>query len=111
MSLFFILLCIIPGFNVLNAETVEKIPFGDMDLWIIRYITESKVLGKKNKNVYAIGSAGTVNGATAYIPADGNPWATSNVLANICGVVKTSNAVSPGNRDTGGSTVCLSSRS
>lgn len=105
-----ILLCIILGFNEPRAETVEIIPFGDMESWITRNITESKVLGGKKKTIYAIGPKGTIEGATAYTPKQGNPWATSNVLANVCGVVKTSNAVSPGSRDTGGKCAVMSTK-
>lgn len=92
------------------SERAEPIPFGNMDSWIVRNITESKVLGGKKKTVYAIGPAKTVNGATAYVPVAGNPWATSNVLANVCGVIKTSNAVSPGNRSTGGKCAVMTTK-
>lgn len=105
-----IFLSTILGFNGLKAETIEKIPFGDMESWITRNITESKVLGGKKKTIYAIGPTGTIEGATAYTPEQGNPWATSNVLANVCGVVKTSNAVSPGSRDTGGKCAVMSTK-
>lgn len=84
------------------AETIEPIVFGDMESWITRHITESKVLGSAKKTVYAIGPSKTVEGAKAYVPEKGNPWATSNVLANVCGIVKTSNAVTPRPRDGGG---------
>jgi hypothetical protein len=33
------------------------------------------------------------------VPDKGNPWASSNVLANVYGIVKTSNAVSPAQRN------------
>lgn len=105
-----ILLSIILGFDRLKAETVEKIPFGDMNSWITRNITESKVIGGKKNTIYEIGPTGTIEGATAYIPEQGNPWATSNVLANVCGVVKTSNAVSPGSRDTGDKCAVMSTK-
>ncbi|WP_289858939.1 PCMD domain-containing protein [uncultured Muribaculum sp.] len=98
------------GFNELKAETIEKIPFGDMESWIIRNITESKVLGGEKKTIYAIGSTRIIEGATTYTPDKGNPWATSNVLANVCGVVKTSNAVSPGVRDTGGKCAVMTTK-
>ena len=83
------------------AEEIEKIPFGDMDSWITRNITESRLLGGQCKTVYAIGPERTIDGARAYIPDDGNPWASSNVMANVCGIIKTSNAVNPGTRDGG----------
>lgn len=79
-----------------KSETIEKISFGDMESWITRNIKESKILGGNQKTVYAIGPTQTIEGAVAYTPAVGNPWASSNVLANVMGVIKTSNAVSPG---------------
>lgn len=109
-SISIIILSIILGFNELKADTVEKIPFGDMESWITRNISESKVLGGKKKTVYAIGPTETIEGAKAYIPAKENPWATSNVLANVCGIVKTSNAVSPGIRDSGGKCAVMTTK-
>lgn len=105
-----LLLALVTIPSVIYAEVVKPIPFGNMDSWITRNIRESKVLGGKNKTVYAIGPEKTVEGAEAYVPEEGNPWATSNVLANVCGIVKTSNAVSPCNRKDGGKCAVMTTK-
>ncbi len=94
----------------LRGETVEPIAFGNMDSWIVRNVKESIIIGGELKTLYAIGPSGTIDGPEAYVPADGNPWASSNVLANVCGVVKTSNAVSPGDRPGHGKCAVLSTK-
>ncbi len=84
-----------------TAEKVVPIKFGDMDHWVTRNIKESAVLGGNTKTVYAIGPTKTINGAKAYVPEGGSPWASSNVYAKVMGVVKTSNAVFPEARGAG----------
>ncbi len=84
-----------------SAETFEPIKYGDMDQWVIRNIKESGIIGGKTKQVYAIGPTATVNGSQAYTPKGGSPWATSNVMAKVAGVTKTSNAVFPDKHGTG----------
>lgn len=93
-----------------TTDTIKSIPFGNMDSWITRNIKESKVLGGKKKAVYAIGPTQCIEGSNPYVPAAGNPWATSNVLAKVCGIVKTSNAVSPGERDENGKCAVLTTK-
>lgn len=87
-----------------SAEKVVPIKFGDFDQWVTRNIKESAIIGGKTKTVYEIGPTSTIEGAKAYTPAGGSPWATSNVYAKVVGVVKTSNAVFP---DTHGSGKCV----
>lgn len=90
------------------AETLEPIKFGNMDQWVTRNIKESGVLGGKQKQVYEIGPTRTIDGAVAYTPQGGSPWATSNVYAKVMGIVKTSNAVFPADRPGGGKCARLS---
>lgn len=78
----------------LRAQTVERIKYGDFNSWITRNIKESKVLGGKVKKVYAIGPE-AVLGSVPYQGSSASPWATSNVMAKVMGVVKGSNAVYP----------------
>lgn len=78
-----------------SAITLEPIKYGDMNSWVTRHIKESGVIGGKSKTVYAIGPNTTINTGKAYHNMGGSPWATSNVLAKVSGVTKTSNAVSP----------------
>lgn len=75
--------------------TLEPIKFGDFSQWVTRDVTESKVLGGKQKTIYAIGPTAHITGNKAYTNTGGSPWATSNVYAKVSGVVKGSNTVSP----------------
>lgn len=84
-----------------NAETVKPVNFGNFDQWVTRNIPESQVLGGKTKKVYEIGPTQTINGAKAYSNLGGSPWATSNVMAKVMGVVKTSCSVVPEKRGNG----------
>ncbi|MDE6717160.1 MAG: PCMD domain-containing protein [Muribaculaceae bacterium] len=78
-----------------EALRLEPIKFGDFSNWVTRNITESKVIGGKNKTVYAVGPSKTINGNTPYSNQGGSPWSSSNVYAKVSGVVKASNTVSP----------------
>lgn len=76
-------------------ETVKKeIPFGNFENWVVRQIKESFVIGGKTVDVYAIAPSDTIKGAEPYRNAGGSPWASSNVMAKVAGVVKTSVTVS-----------------
>lgn len=81
-----------------SAQKFELLPFGNMDQWMTREIKESAILGGHTKNVYEIAPEKTVKGDEPYKPTGGSPWATSNVLAKVSGITKTSNAVSPDTR-------------
>ncbi|MBD5224744.1 MAG: glycoside hydrolase xylanase [Bacteroidales bacterium] len=85
-----------------SAETVEPIKYGDMEQWVTRNVPESKVIGGKTKSLYEIAPNSTIDGAVAYTNQGGSPWATSNVMAKVVGVVKGSNAVFPDTREGGG---------
>lgn len=82
---------------------LEPIKFGDMENWVTRHITESKIIGGKPKAIYEIAPKATIEGNKAYRNAGGSPWANSNAFAKVCGVVKGSTTVEPAQR--GGSTV------
>lgn len=86
----------------MKAEKVVPISYGDMEHWVTREITESGIIGGKTKTVYEIGTTQTIKGEKPYVPTGGSPWETSNVMAKVVGVVKTSNSVFPDNRPTGG---------
>ena len=78
-----------------TAETVVPIAFGDMNRWETRIIPESRILGGNDKMVYEIAPNDTVKGNIAYRNKGGSPWATSNILAHVKGLTKSSNAVYP----------------
>ena len=79
----------------MKAESVEPIKFGDFENWVTRVIKESSVIGGETKKVYEIAPNTTVNGDKAYSNMGGSWWGTSNVMAKVMGVTKTSNAVFP----------------
>lgn len=83
------------SFFAANALRLEPIKYGDFSNWVVRDITESKVIGGKQKTVYAIAPNDHIVGNKAYTNTGGSPWATSNVYAKVMGVVKSSNTVSP----------------
>lgn len=86
-----------------NALRLEPIKYGDMENWVTRNITESKIIGGNDKTLYAIAPNATINGNKPYKNMGGSPWATSNAYAKVCGVVKGSSTVQPAKK--GGSTV------
>ena len=89
---------------------VEPLRYGDFEHWVTRNIKESRVIGGAHKQVYAVGPDRTVNGPEPYVPAGGTPWASSNVLAKVMGITKTSNAVYPDSRPTGGKCARLTTK-
>lgn len=92
------------GILMANAEIVLPIDnFGNFDHWVTRNIKESKIIGGKEKVVYEIGPTTTIKGDKPYTNMGGSKWGTSNVLAKVAGVVKTSCTVTP---DTHGSGKC-----
>lgn len=102
----FFSLCILSVY----AESFEPIKYGDMDQWVTRHIKESSIIGGKNKDVYAVGPQRVIDGAQPYTPQGGTPWASSNVMAKVAGITKTSNAVYPEDRPGKGKCARLTSR-
>lgn len=86
----------------LHAQKTEPIKYGNFENWVTRNIKESKIIGGKTRQVYEIAPNATINGDTPYRNRGGSPWATSNVMAKVCGITKTSNAVFPDAREGGG---------
>ncbi|MDE6270567.1 MAG: PCMD domain-containing protein, partial [Muribaculaceae bacterium] len=96
-----LILAIVTSFGS-SAQKVEPLRYGDFEHWVTRNIKESAVLGGQHKQVFAVGPEKVIDGAKAYVPEGGTPWATSNVYARVVGINKTSNAVYPDARETGG---------
>ena len=86
----------------LNAGEAELVKYGKFENWTTRNIPESKLIGGKTKQVYEIAPNATINGAEPYHNTGGSPWATSNVMANVMGIVKASNTVFPDHNPAGG---------
>ena len=84
-----------------TSENVVPFAYGDMDNWIVREIHESGIIGGKTKWLYELGPSDTIVGNTAFRNMGGSPWATSNVMAKVAGVVKTNTSVFPEKRGDG----------
>ncbi len=84
-------------------ERVEPVLYGNMDHWVVRNIKESGIIGGSAKTLYEIGPSRTIDGNIPYKNMGKSPWATSNVMAKVMGVVKTNQSVY---RDTHGNGYC-----
>ena len=84
-----------------TSENVVPFAYGDMDNWIVREIHESGIIGGNTKWLYELGPSDTIVGNTAFRNMGGSPWATSNVMAKVAGVVKTNTSVVPEKRGDG----------
>lgn len=84
-----------------TSENVVPFAYGDMDNWIVREIHESGIIGGNTKWLYELGPSDTIVGNTAFRNKGGSPWATSNVMAKVAGVVKTNTSVFPEKRGDG----------
>lgn len=95
----FLLLC---GGNVAAQQLIEEpLPFGDMNQWITRTVKESAIIGGNSKNVYEIAPTDAYQSNKPYYNQGGSPWATSNVMAKVVGIVKTNTSVFPEERGDG----------
>ncbi|WP_102408654.1 PCMD domain-containing protein [Parabacteroides bouchesdurhonensis] len=100
------LIKVIVGLIVLSGSLFaqeQEVPFsyGDMDQWVVREIHESAIIGGNTKYLYEPGPTDTIKGNIAYHNRGGSPWATSNVMAKVTGVVKTNTSVFPERRGDG----------
>ena len=84
-------------------EKIEPVLYGNMDHWVVRNIKESGIIGGNAKTLYEIGPSRTIDGNIPYKNMGKSPWATSNVMAKVMGVVKTNQSVY---RDTHGNGYC-----
>lgn len=71
----------------------ELIKYGDFDQWIVRNIKESGIIGGDTKQLYEVGPNAVWNENKVYTNQGGSPWATSNVMAKVCGITKTNTSV------------------
>ena len=82
------------------AQSYEKVPFGDFEQWVVRYIDESQIIGGNRKTLYVVGPTDTIVGNEVY-DYKKSIWATSNAYAKVMGVTKTSTNVTPDRGPTG----------
>ncbi len=75
--------------------------YGSMDQWITRKIHESGIIGGETKLLYEVGPTQTIEKNEAFRNMGGSPWANSNVMAKVAGIVKTNTSVFPEKRGEG----------
>ena len=103
-GLFACLLFLIFNFQFSTVHSQEQVvPFryGDLDQWVVREIHESAIIGGATKLLYEVGPRDTIVGNIAYSNQGGSPWANSNVMAKVAGIVKTNVSVFPERRGNG----------
>lgn len=86
---------------VKSQEKVVPFLYGDMNQWVTRKIHESAIIGGDTKLLYEVGPTQTIEKNEAYKNLGGSPWAVSNVMAKVAGIVKTNTSVFPEKRDNG----------
>lgn len=74
---------------------------GKFENWIVRQIEESGIIGGQTKYVYNFNTGDTIKGNIPYKAPEGNVFIPTNVMANIIGIIKTSNQVFPEKRGDG----------
>lgn len=84
-----------------SQDKVVKLKYGDMDQWVTRKIHESGIIGGKTKLLYELGPTQEIDGNHPYVNLGGSPWANSNVMAKVMGIVKTNTSVYPERRGEG----------
>lgn len=89
------------GSSLVAEEKEVPLAFGDMDNWVLREIKESAIIGGNIKRLYELGPTDTIVGNDAYRNRGNSPWANSNVMAKVAGVVKTNTSVFPERRENG----------
>ena len=83
----------------ISKNHIEK--WGNFDNWVVREIKESAIIGGKTKYLYEIAPKDTIHGNVAYVNPHTCVWSTSNVLAIVMKIVKTSCTVFPEKRGDG----------
>lgn len=87
--------------NALSQERIVPFNYGHFDQWVVRQVKESAVIGGNTQTLYEIGPKDTIRGDKPYPGPPGSPWGTSNVMAKVSGVTKTSTTVFPERRGNG----------
>ncbi len=72
----------------------EAIPFGDFEHWATRHLTESRLLGGRQRTIYMLGPTETIYGNKPYDMSK-TIWSSSNAYAKLLGITKISCGVRP----------------
>lgn len=82
------------------AQKVETVPYGDFESWTVRHITESSIIGGQVQTLYVVGPEETIDSNAPY-DYKRTIWSSSNALARVSGVTKTSVTMEPDEGPTG----------
>lgn len=82
-------------------EVVKSLKYGNFENWTIRELTESKIIGGKNRTTYVIGPDDTIIGNIPYVYGKRTNITSSNAMARVSGITKVSTTVFPEKRGTG----------
>lgn len=100
-SKLFLLTTLLLFTHLSSASAQTQLKFSNFDEWITRNVKESGIIGGATKTLYEIGPTGTWDGKKPYVNQGGSPWASSNVMAKVAGIVKTNISVYPEEHDGG----------
>ena len=78
---------------VSTAAAQQQLKYSNFDSWLSRDVKESPIIGGKTQTLYEIAPSAKWNGKKAYVNQGRSPWATSNVMAKVAGIVKTNSSV------------------
>lgn len=94
---------IITTLCIFASAQIEPIEFGEFESWTSREVKESGLIGGALKTVYVIGPELHVSKEelAPYNYKENTPWTSSNVYAQVAGVVKASVSVTPEERENG----------
>ena len=95
------LLAAMPAAAIYAQDKEEMLNCGNMDQWLVREIEESFVIGGNTKTLHEIAPYQVIKGDRPYTFNVKSPWATSNVMAKVAGIVKCSTSVFPEKRGDG----------
>ena len=99
----YILLALVACVSMASAQTIEPVPYGDMEQWVVRIIKESGIIGGNTRELYCLGKTDTIRRNAAYDYAkSGCPWSSSNAYAKVVGVEKGACTMRPEKREDGG---------
>lgn len=76
-----------------GAVAQTQFKYSDFDSWTTRTVKESKIIGGATKTLQEIGPKITWPQNTPYVNQGGSPWANSNIMAKVAGIVKTNQSV------------------
>ncbi len=96
----FYILSLITAFCTFTMQA-QQLKYADFDQWITRQVKESAIIGGHTVTLNEIAPGHTWDGKKPYVNQGGSPWATSNVMAKVAGVVKTNVSVYPEARNGG----------